>query len=249
MRASVSSDPSLSSAPGRGAGRGAVPGAGVEPARPFGQAILSRPRLPVPPPGRAGKHARHRLDALTPWIGRRSPSRTRRLPRRRARAVGVLVVSGHPTLESLRRFAARSSHLVHAPQAVRRGQLRQACRRAPRAWPRGLLHRRLGCTRASLAVQRVASNAGGLFAWRAFFLERRALSEVVSAIRRVCVDLPVVVMERLARAGSGTTGRSRLAAVRRNASPARCSNDPDGPTIVAPSAETPQAEPKSAPGG
>ena len=30
---------------------GRVPGAGLEPARPYGQAILSRPRLPVPPPG------------------------------------------------------------------------------------------------------------------------------------------------------------------------------------------------------
>jgi endonuclease/exonuclease/phosphatase (EEP) superfamily protein YafD len=44
----VAASPARLAAHGR---RRRVPGAGFEPARPFGQAILSRPRLPVSPPG------------------------------------------------------------------------------------------------------------------------------------------------------------------------------------------------------
>jgi hypothetical protein len=36
-----------------------VPGAGLEPARPFGQRILSPQRLPIPPPG----HAEGKMEA------------------------------------------------------------------------------------------------------------------------------------------------------------------------------------------
>src|SRR5262245_64671270 len=43
------------SEPGRRSSRGAVPGAGLEPARPFGQWILSPSSKPIPPPGLGGR--------------------------------------------------------------------------------------------------------------------------------------------------------------------------------------------------
>jgi hypothetical protein len=43
-----------------------VPGAGLEPARPFSRGILSPLRLPVPPPGlRSGQRYHKRLEART----------------------------------------------------------------------------------------------------------------------------------------------------------------------------------------
>ena len=51
-----------------------VPGAGIEPARPFGQRILSPLRLPIPPSGRTivsfsvdrlGEYCRSYIDQIT----------------------------------------------------------------------------------------------------------------------------------------------------------------------------------------
>ena len=56
-----------------------LPGVGVEPTRPLGQSGLSRPRIPIPPPGRDAaivsepSGSRDREQGRLPWIGATSP--------------------------------------------------------------------------------------------------------------------------------------------------------------------------------